>query len=128
MTPEILLDRLHAHGVTVVPAPGGHLRLIAERRPPAELIEAARQFKPALLRLLDRDHRADGDHGERVLPVPEAPRTAGEILFDVSKVFGPGLRVIVGGLDAPARPRPKGLTKGRSSRTAQPGGPTDGAA
>ena len=114
MTPEILLDRLHAHGVQIVPAPGGHLRLIAARRPPDELMEAARQLKPALLRMLS---------------TPEA-RSAGAIVFDVAKTFGPGLRIIAGGLaglDAPARPRAVGRTRRRSPRLRESGGPIDAA-
>lgn len=56
---------------------------------------------------------------------PDAPRTAGEILFECSRIFGPGLTVIRGGLDAPARP--KGRTRPQSSRTGEQGGPGDAA-
>ena len=56
---------------------------------------------------------------------PDAPRTAGEIVFDISRVFGPGLTVIVGGLAAPARPTAR--TRPRSSRTGESGGPSDAA-
>ncbi len=116
MTPEILLERLHAHGVTLKPAPDGRLRLIAERRPPTELIEAARQYRPALLRMLGSPEAPES-------PEPPDARSAGEILADAATVFGPGLRLIVGGLDAPARPRPTGRTRRRSPRTGDSGGP-----
>ena len=99
---------------------GEKIRMRGPRKPPDALLERVHSHKPALLFLLGTPPPAPEPP-----ETPEAARTPGDIVFECSRVFGPGLRLIVGGLDAPARPTAR--TRPRSSRTGESGGPSDAA-
>jgi len=101
---------------------GGKIKMRGPTKPPDALLEQVHAHKPALLYLLGAP------------PIPEAPkapeaqapsRSPGDVVFKCSRIFGPGLRLIVGGIDAPARPT--GRTRRRSSLSRDSGGPPDAA-
>lgn len=69
MNAAAVLERLSAQGVQVTPRPNGNLWLEPASKIPADLLDAVRKNKPAILALLSRPRLAEGSpewHGQEI--------------------------------------------------------------